>query len=506
MSTPAPPTLTGKALAGTGWSSLSTVLRQLLSLAALPILGRLLGPGAYGLMGMAALVTTFLVNFRDLGTAAAVIQRKSVPGSMLSGIFWVNFTFGFTLFVTVFAAAYPAAYFFHEPQVLRILQVLSVSFWITSMSAVHVALLTREMEFRKLAWIEIGSTLAGYIVAIPCALWGWGVWSLVGANLANSVVTSGLSWVLCRWRPRLEFNIAEVRSIANFSLNLSGFGLVNYFARNADNLIIGHFLGSIALGYYQMAYNLMLYPIQNVSSVVGQVLLVAFSSIQDDSERFRSAYTRACMLIGLITFPVLAGLAVVAEPFVRGVLGEKWVPMIVVFQILAPIGMLQSVQTTVGHIYVSKAHTHWMLRWGIFAATVAVISFVIGVRWGIAGVAIGYTAASSLLLYPGFAIPFRLIGLRVPQFMRRLAPQIGVTLFMVVSCVAWLQGLRTLNVQNIWVQLISTVLLGIFVYTLTMLRMRLSVVEELEAVLEHSHSPLVQRFSSVLRYASPRKG
>lgn len=506
MSATPPPALTRKALVGTGWSSLSTTLRQLLSLAAIPLLGRLLGPAAYGLMGMSALVTNFLVNFRDLGTAAAVIQRKSTPHRFLSGIFWVNFTFGLVLFLIVFASAYPAAQFFHEPQLLLILRVLSVSFWITSMSAVHIALLTREMEFRRLAWIEVGSTLGGYLVAVPCAVAGWGVWSLVYANLVNSILTAGLSWVFCKWRPSLQFNVTEMRSIAGFSLNLSGFGLVNYFARNADNLVVGHFLGSLALGYYQMAYNLMLYPIQNVSSMIGQVLLTAFSTIQDDNERFRRAYTRACMLIGLITFPLLAGLAVVADPFVRGVLGPKWVPMITVFQILAPIGMLQSIQTTVGHIYISKARTDWMFRWVLFAAPLVVTSFMIGVRWGIIGVAIGYAIASLILLYPGFAIPFRLIGLRFSEFTVRLLPQLGITLWMAAGCVAWLASLRPLGLHNIWIQLISTVLLGILLYTLMMWRLRPAVIDELEDVLRHSPSSLVQRVLRLLRYGNDRAG
>ncbi len=150
-----------------------------------------------------------------------------------------------------------------------------------------------------------------------------------------------------------------------FSLNLSGFGIVNYASRNADNLIIGRVLGSIQLGYYQMAYNLMLAPIQNISSVISQVAYPAFSRIQDDNERFRSAYVRSCALIALVTFPVMAGLAVIADPLVRVILGSKWIGAIRIFEILAPVGLLQSVQTTVGQIYTAKARTDWMFRWGL---------------------------------------------------------------------------------------------------------------------------------------------
>ena len=155
------------------------------------------------------------------------------------------------------------------------------------------------------------------------------------------------------------FDTNEIRSVSRFSLNLSGFGVINYFARNADNdIIVGRSLGQVSSSsYYQMAYTLMLYPIQNISSMISQVLLPAFSAIQSDDERLRSAYVRSCMLIGLVTFPLMAGLAVVADPFVRVVLGTKWIPAIRVFQILAPVGLIQSIQTTGGSIFVAKGRS-----------------------------------------------------------------------------------------------------------------------------------------------------
>ena len=457
--------LTGRAVGGAGWSALANIVRQLLSFAAVAVLARQLGPGAYGLMGMAATATALLTNFRDLGTAAAIIQRPVVSRELLSTLFWTNLGFGALLTVAVALASGPVAWFFHTAQLAGVLQVLSISFVLQSAGAVHNALLTREMHFKATAMADIVSAVAGYAVAIPMALCGLGVWSLVMANLASSLASTLVYWVSSGWRPSLVFSGEEIRKVAGFSLNLSGFGLVNYFARNADNVIVGRYLGAGTLGNYQMAYNLMMYPIQNVTSTLSQALFPAFARIQDDNKRFAEAYIRSCSLIALITFPLIAGMGVVAKPLVTAILGPKWIPVIPVFQILAPVGMVQSVHSTVGLIYTAKGRTNWMLRMGIFATVVFVPAFLVGVRYGMTGVATAYGIAYILVvLYPALAVPLGMIDLTVAQFARALWPQIMITGVMVAACGGFQWFLSVAAVTNVWVQLIATVFIGAATY------------------------------------------
>jgi O-antigen/teichoic acid export membrane protein len=473
--------LTRKALVGTGWSALSNVARQVLSFASVAVLARLLGPSAYGLMGMATLVLSFLANFRDMGTATAIIQRPQVSNRLLSSLFWVNCGLGALLACAGFIGAVPAAVFFHEPKLVSLLRVISLTFCITTVGAVPNSILARKMAFDKLAIADFVSALTGYAVAIPCAFAGMGVWSLVIGNLVNFSLAAALYMVFCGWRPSFIFDPAEIRSVTGFSLNLAGFGIVNYFARNADNVVVGRVLGSIQLGYYQMAYNLFLFPIQNISSVIGQVLNPAFSKIQNENERFKSAYIRGCMLIGLITFPVMAGLGVVADPFIRTLLGAKWIPVIPLLQILVPVGIVQSVHGAVGQIFIGKGRTDLMFRLGLYASAMYVTSFLFGVRWGTRGVAAAYAIAYFVfVLYPGLRFPFRLIGLTVGEFMRHLWPQVAITLGMAAVCAAWMTGL---------LRLISTVLVGAAVYILSMLIIRPAVIVHLEDVIETSRIP-----------------
>ena len=231
------------------------------------------------------------------------------------------------------------------------------------------------------------------------------MWSLVLGNLTGLAVATVLTFRFSRWRPKMTIHWGDLRSIRDFSMHLTGFAVLNYISRNADNVIVGRVLGSRPLGNYQMAYNLMMFPLQNISAVIGQAQFPSFARIQDDLPRFRDAWLRSCRLVSLITFPVVAGLAVVADPLVRAILGPRWIPVIGLFQILAPVGMIQSVVTLVGVVHVARGRTRIAVWMGLLNASSTVAAFLIGVHFGIVGVAAAYAIVYlGVLTVPGFAI------------------------------------------------------------------------------------------------------
>lgn len=492
--------LTGRALAGTGWSTVSTVGKQLLTLASVMTVARILGPSAYGVMAMAVIVTGLISNFRDLGTASAIIQKKQVSPGLLSSLFWVNISVGFVLSAAVWITSPLSADFFHNADVSPILKALAASMFIASCGVVHNALLMRHMAFKAIAVTDVAAALAAYVVALSTALAGFGVWSLVFASLTNSVVSTLGYLIAAAFRPKFEFHISEVKSIARYSSNLSAFGIVNFGYRNSDNLIVGRVLGKIALGYYQMAYNLMLTPIVNVSSVISQVLLPAFSRIQDDDSRFRSAYLRGTMLTGLLTFPMMAGLGVTADPLIRAVLGTKWLGAIVPFEFLSVVGLIQSVQTMTGIIYQAKGRTDWMFRWSLVVLASTVTAFLIGVHFGITGVAAGYAIVYvTLLAIPGFLIPFRLIGLSIGEFGSALLPQLAIAAGMAAACLGWESLLTGMGQDNAWLRLISTVAVGAITYIAALMLFRPRVLLYVDEILTTSDRPIAQMAAAWLK-------
>jgi PST family polysaccharide transporter len=476
--------LTHRTASGFAWMTLFQIARQLLQVISVSILARKVPPSAYGLVGMAVLLTSFLEMLRDAGTGYALIREREVSEELASTVFWLTCGLGLAFSLIILGLALPAAHFFHEPLVAPILCWLALGFLAGAISAVPMAMLNREMAFRKVALAQTLGAVAGTLVAIAIALAGGKVWSLVAGSVVGSLVTAIAIILASSMRIRLLFRPADARHIVSFGLNLSGVNLLNYFSRNTDNLLVGKFLGSVPLGFYQMGYMLMTYPIYNFASVVAQVVYPGLSKIHEDRERFCEVYVRMCRLIALLTFPAMLGLAVTAQPFVRVFLGARWMPVAGLLIIFAPLGAAQSIYTTVALIYNTKGKPDVQLKWTIFASIMYVTSFAVGLRWGILGVAGCYALTWLVLMAPSFLIPFRLVGLSGTRMLGSLWPTIWMSLAMAALSEAWLQALRRMGSRNALVDLLSTVIVGAVSYTLLLLWRRPQVVSDLATILE----------------------
>ena len=228
-------------------------------------------------------------------------------------------------------------------------------------------------------------------------------------------------------------------------------------------MLLGRYVGATALGFYSYAYNLMLYPLDNVSAALGRVLFPAFSQVQDDNERFRSGYMRVCSVIAAMTFPMTLGMLAVAGPLIDVFLGPKWHPAARLLMILAPVGLVQSIVTTVGYIYMAKGRTDWMFRLGLISSPLLVASFVVGLPWGTEGVSISYAVCFYALTPPSFAIPFRLIDLSLWAFVKRVAPTLGYSLVMLLVTIAVRIGLERIGFRPAAI-LAACVTTGVIVY------------------------------------------
>lgn len=442
------------------------VVRQIAQVVTISILAHLLSPKDFGLVGMAMVIVGFAMLFNDLGTSSSVIQKQKLTSELLHSVFWVNIGFGllFTIICAVTASLIAAMY--SEPQLVEILQGLSLLFVISGLGVLQGALLRKAMQFRKISKIEMIATLVGGLTGITAASAGLGVWSLVLQALVTEGVTTLLLWIASPWAPRFVIDATELKGISNFSLNLMGFNVLNYLARNLDNLLIGIYLGAEALGYYAIAYRLMLYPLQYVSTALGKVMFPVYAKIQDDDARFRAIYLKVAGAIALITFPMMAGMWAVARPLILTLYGSGWEPSILLLMILSPVGMAQSIGTTVGSIYTAKGRTDWMFWWRIVTISLVLVGFVIGLRWGVVGVATAYLIVASLLTIPSLAIPLRLIKLPLRDLARVVRMSLLCSMIMIGSVV----GIRLMLPTTLshMISLVILTLVGVLVYGGTM--------------------------------------
>ena len=413
--------LTRKTVRSAVWLLGSRAWTQVMNLTIGVTLARLLSPADYGLLGM-VLVTTGLVGvLADLGLSAAVVQKQDLSQRELSGIFWFGLAVA-GLVGGVIAAFSPwAAAFYGQPKVVRLMCVVALSFPITALGAVQGALVQKSMRFRAATLVHLGATLTAGLLALGAAWAGWQVWALV----VQSLVTAGLGaaglWCISDWRPDWTFARRDLARIWDFSLNLTGFQMVNYFARKADSFLIGRFLGPGPLGFYTLAYTLMVYPIANFISVAQGVLMPALSQVQSEPARAARAYIRACGYLAFLILPAMVGLALVAPEAVLLVYGPQWAETGQVLQILAWVGTFQPFVSLIGALFVARGLTRLFFWWGLGASAVTVLGFVIGLRWGIVGVASAYLTTEVLLTVCGMPWLYRQVEVGVKPLLRALA-------------------------------------------------------------------------------------
>lgn len=420
---------------GSIWMMGASTAGQIIQLFITAVIARLLEPRDYGIFGMAFVLIAFLQLFSELGVGSAIIQKKNLTDEHLSSIFWLNIAVGGVLALIYAASAPFLSWFFHSPSLRKIAYVLSFNFVISALGSVQFTLLTREMRFKKRALINLYGIIGSGLIGIILAYNKFGMWSLVWATVANNIITTALFWVSVSWKPRFVFYWSKVKELIYFGLNVLGFNIVNYFSRNIQDVLIGRFLNPAAFGYYSMANRIMLLPVQYITWRVSAVLFPALSHAQDELETVKRAYVKSAFFISIITFPVMMGLIIVAREAVLVLLGAKWEPVILLIQILSVASILQSIISISGSIILSRGRADLQLKLGVYSAVIICVAIFAGLRRGIVGIAIFYTA-SWVILSPVFLFfVLRLIKLEIGRFLRGLLPATASSLIMVASVV-----------------------------------------------------------------------
>jgi PST family polysaccharide transporter len=421
---------------GAAWTTGAQWFVQISQFAVSILLARLLLPADYGLVGMALVITAFVALFGNLGLGAALIQKKEIDEETISTAFWATVIAGAILLAVVYVAAPYAAEFYREPRVTDVARVAALGLLFGPMNSIVTSLLERHMRYRAVAALDIATALLGQATAVGFALYGMGVWSLVAGTLVAQATRIPLAFMFDRWTPRLAFNVTRLKELLSFGGYLLAFNFVNFFSRNLDKLIIGRSLGAAQLGYYDMAYQAMLKPLQNVSDTIGRPLFPALASLQGNPSEGAETYRKIVTLISLVTFPAMCGLSAVANDFVLLVLGDRWLPSVPVLQILAIAGAVQSVSSTVGSVYLSQGRSDLMFKIGVFGMVAIGAAFLVGAQWGIVGVASAYTLVTIGIWIVIQHIANGLLALQNRAYWRSLIPAARGSIVMAVAVVA----------------------------------------------------------------------
>ncbi len=385
---------------GTFWTAVGSYSHYVFAFVISAILARLLTPDDFGVVSMVLVYTGFVDMLAEFGISATVVQKRYLDRLGLSTVFWISALIGVLLTGISIILAPVIEGFFDFDGLRLVIQVMSIKLLFVSLSSVPQGLLQKELAFKKLALLEILTTIFSGITGIVLAFLGWGYWALVAQGVSLRLFRVIGFFLMTKWLPLFKLQLDIVKDILGFSGNLLGFRMINYWARNVDNLLIGRTLGSEQLGFYNQAYTLMMYPIRLLSSVLNPSIQPVFATAQDEPERIAPTYLLLLELIALITFPLSVFLHLFAGPVIRVLWGNQWDASIPVFEVLAFLTMVQPILATSGSVFIARNKARLLFRLGAVTSIVIITGIVAGSFFGIVGVATGYAIAYLVLATP----------------------------------------------------------------------------------------------------------
>lgn len=435
--------LTETTIAGLGWSSLAMGAQAIIQMIALIVLARLLAPEEFGVYAAALIVGNFCTLFSELGVGPAIVQRPVLEARHVRSGFTLSVILGIAAAVAVAAGADSIAGFFQIPSLADVVRLMAIGFPLQGFSSVAQSLALRSFQFRNVALLEAGAFALGFVVVAPVFIvMDFGVYALVAAYLTQHVVRA-IGLILLQ--PHEKAPMLQRQALGELLYFGAGFTLArlgNAFAGQADNLVVGRWLGPAALGLYAHAYQLMASPAMLFGQLLDRVLFPTMARVQGDTARLSRAYRSGVFACATVMGPVGAVVAILSPEIVLVLLGPRWADVAVPMQILA-CGILFRTSYKISDTVVRATGAVYARAWrqGIFAAAVF-FAALIGQNWGLQGVAFGVVAALGLNFMMMAQLSLRLIGMRWTDFARAHLPGVALTAAVGTCCISIATWLR----------------------------------------------------------------
>jgi PST family polysaccharide transporter len=421
---------------GLSWTVTELWGRQVLNLVVFVVLARLLTDADFGLVALAMVFVALAQVVVDQGLGDALIQRPQIDRLDIDTAFWVAMLTGVGLTVVGLVAAGPIASLLAEPDLAPILSVLSLTFVLAAFTSIQVALLRRELAFRTLAVRTLAGALGGGVIGIAMAVLGFGAWALVGQLVASAVLSAAMLWWVSPWRPGRQFSRARFRELFSFGLNIVGSDILTFLSRYSDNLLIGVFLGTPALGLYVIGYRLLEVSQTILVNVARKIAFPAFSRLQDDRERMLRAHLALTRMASLTIIPSYIGLALIAPELTILVFGDRWRESGIVASILLASGPVLSMRTFNLSLLTATGHPEVAFRFRLVTTITNVAGFAIAVSFGLYAVAAAFLIGAYALMPLNLYWTRKYAGVGIRTYLEQLTRIVLATLLMALAVLA----------------------------------------------------------------------
>jgi len=345
-------------------------------------LARILGPEAYGLVGMVMVVTGFGRLFMDFGFGEALIQNQDTKDEDFSSVFWFNIIVAIILFILFFALSEFVANFYTQPNLKSISQVISFVFILNALGMVQRVKLEKELKFKEIGIAEVLSSLLSIMIAILFALKDFGVWSLVYLNLLKPTFYSLFIWLFSKWWPSFVLNSQSLIKLSRFSFALLLNGILETIASSLDKILIGRSLGDASLGIYSKSIATVRMPVMQIISAIGRVVFPSFASIQNDNDRIFAIYKKMVLIISTIVLPIMVIFYFFKTEILLLMFGDKWTDMIPIFGIMAITAGLIPFNILADSVVKAKGSVKYLNLTTFIEKPIVISAIVLGISLG----------------------------------------------------------------------------------------------------------------------------
>lgn len=389
-------------------------------------IARLVGPKAYGLASMAGMVLILAQMFRDFGVTSALLRKRTVSIEERSFLFWFNAATTTTLALILVISAPFIATFYDEPLVASTMLVSALGFWCGGLSLQHRSILLREMRFSEIAWIDTAAVAINFIVSLSIALIRHDVWAIVFGNLAQQL-TGGFFYVLrSRFKPQRPQLIDGFGEIVRFGANMSVFTISSFVSSNLGSILIGHSMGAASLGQYNRAQNLLSLPNQNLVQPIAQATMPLLTHLRADPEAYRDAYLKLIRTLSTFLVPSAVFLAFAGKPLTLFLLGPRWHDAGVVLSLSAPVLALMGLVYSLDDLFMTQNRSGELRTIGLFEMVFRIASVLVGINFGLVGVAIAYSTSTAIVCVIRINIAGRKGPVTARDQLRQLLPAMPI--------------------------------------------------------------------------------
>ena len=421
-----------KVASGIAWSFLEKILTMVIQMVVSIIVARELMPEDFGVMAIMTFFTSVALAIVDSGFSQALIRKESPSDSDYRTVLYFNLAMSVVLYGVLVAVAYPVAMLYDAPVIWTIAPVLFLVLPINALCVVQTVMFTREFRFALLSKVVFVASLVSGVVAVVMAVMGWGIWALVAQRLLMMGIKALAFWSIRRWRSDAPLSFASLRAMAPFSLRLLATDLIASVYNNVAQLFIGKIHNTSMLGYYSQAQKLKDLPVISTVQAVQGVTFPALSQIKDDDTKFSAGYLRISEMLAFVVFPLMLGMVAVAEDMFLLLLGDKWMPTVPYFEILALSGLFYPLGVVSYNVLKSRSDGAVIVRLEIVKRIIQTLILAVTIPMGVTAVAWGVTAMAAVEWLLNTATAMRYLSCDFGALLRRIMPSMALAIAMYV--------------------------------------------------------------------------